>query len=312
MVNIISLDFISNHISKFGYKLKSSEYINAKSKLSFACDKGHIFSMNWNNMKTGQRCPKCHRINSRKYTKTNVEDLLKHTDFEVIDISIVKRRTYFNLLCKKHGKFSIRSDVLKVEGSICKKCDDDTKRSSIEDVILAISTIDTSLTLLTTTYVNNRQEMDILCKNHGIYKTSHSTLRKGLGACPRCNGSLNKREEVCRNIIQNLTGHIFNTVRPDFLLNVESNCCLELDGFCPELELAFEYDGEFHYLNIFGEDTLEKTKKRDRLKDVMCKKANISLIRIPYFIRTIELESFIDDQLCILGYGPILKEKQVD
>ena len=45
----------------------------------------------------------------------------------------------------------------------------------------------------------------------------------------------------------------FKKVRPLWLINYETGFCLELDGYCKQLKLAFEYDGIQHhiYLNPF-------------------------------------------------------------
>lgn len=61
---------------------------------------------------------------------------------------------------------------------------------------------------------------------------------------------------------------------------------LELDFNIPELRLGIEYDGEQHfdkelYEKLYG-DGFDRQVKRDRMKDKMCKKKNITLIRIKY------------------------------
>ncbi len=61
---------------------------------------------------------------------------------------------------------------------------------------------------------------------------------------------------------------------------------LELDFNLPKLNLAFEYDGEQHYdqelyEKLYG-DGFHEQVKRDRLKDKLCKKRGIKLVRIKY------------------------------
>jgi len=57
----------------------------------------------------------------------------------------------------------------------------------------------------------------------------------------------------------------------------------EIDGYCEELNLAFEYNGEQHYKEHkiwHREKTLEDQKKRDAKLKRLCKKSNINLISI--------------------------------
>lgn len=61
---------------------------------------------------------------------------------------------------------------------------------------------------------------------------------------------------------------------------------LELDFFIYKLNLAFEYDGEQHFdrelcENVF-KSNFDEQVKRDRKKDVLCRKERITLIRIKY------------------------------
>lgn len=61
---------------------------------------------------------------------------------------------------------------------------------------------------------------------------------------------------------------------------------IELDFNIPELRLGIEYDGEQHfdkvlYKKLYG-DGFDAQVKRDRLKDRLCRRKNITLVRIKY------------------------------
>lgn len=78
---------------------------------------------------------------------------------------------------------------------------------------------------------------------------------------------------------------------------------LELDGYCEELGIAFEYDGKHFHRNGMN-DLLEQMTRDDRTND-LCKKNGISLIRIPHtysYINLDELSSFIYSVLENLGF----------
>ena len=63
---------------------------------------------------------------------------------------------------------------------------------------------------------------------------------------------------------------------------------LELDGYCKELGLAFEYQGEQHYnpQNFFHRGksgSFRRLVERDELKVRLCEKAGVRLLVVPYF-----------------------------
>jgi hypothetical protein len=61
---------------------------------------------------------------------------------------------------------------------------------------------------------------------------------------------------------------------------------LQLDRYYPELKLAFEYDGQQHdkYIRYIhkARKNFEYYKECDGLKEVLCKKKGITLIRVSY------------------------------
>lgn len=83
-------------------------------------------------------------------------------------------------------------------------------------------------------------------------------------------------------------GHTFKKCRPNWLRNPLTNRCLELDGYCPELNLAVEYNGIQHYVwpNFLSMSLADfwKQRERDQLKEELCIRQHICLVRIPYTV----------------------------
>lgn len=108
-----------------------------------------------------------------------------------------------------------------------------------------------------------------------------------------------KNEKKCREIFETMFKREFPKRRPKQLITL-GNRHLELDGFNEELMLAFEYDGEQHFLDnkFFNkyEYSLSDRQNEDKLKNELCIKAGIKLIRIPYWENK-NLESYIRRQL---------------
>lgn len=124
---------------------------------------------------------------------------------------------------------------------------------------------------------------------------------------------INKTEEKCRTIFENIFKVEFKTIRPDWLKNpVPNGKNLELDGFNPTIKtpigqgLAFEYDGEQHskynkHFHRSGPMEFVYQTKKDTWKDMKCKEKKIILIRIPHFILSHDLERYIKEKINRLG-----------
>jgi len=115
--------------------------------------------------------------------------------------------------------------------------------------------------------------------------------------CPKC--AMKRSQKLMTEIVEKLypNNKFQCDFRPSFLkYNKGSN--LELDMYCEELKLAFEYDGEQHrkYVKCFHktEQKFIEQQERDVWKDAKCKELGIILIRIPDK----------DGDICIDCYNP--------
>lgn len=108
------------------------------------------------------------------------------------------------------------------------------------------------------------------------------------------------REEECRTIFEKLfTGYKFKSVFHKDIINPLTNHLLQLDGYCEELGVAFEYNGSQHYefTKRFHkcEKDLEYQKYKDKVKYERCKQLGIILIVVPYWVK--DMEDFIKKEL---------------
>lgn len=118
-----------------------------------------------------------------------------------------------------------------------------------------------------------------------------------------------KMEELCRDIFEKLFDRKFPSARPLFLRNPTTGQNLELDGYCPELNLAFEYDGGQHakYIPHFhkhGPTEFMYQVTKDDYKTKKCAAEGIDLIRIPHYIHKEKLHEYITRQLKKIGRMP--------
>lgn len=92
-------------------------------------------------------------------------------------------------------------------------------------------------------------------------------------------------EAQVRDYFESLLGRKFPTARPDWLRSDATGARLELDGYCEELALAFEYQGEYHYIYIpvhHQGRTLEEVEEIDALKKKLCQEHIVDLIQVPF------------------------------
>lgn len=146
--------------------------------------------------------------------------------------------------------------------------------------------------LLTKQFNSLKTRLRIKCINGHIFSKNYKSILQKKW-CKKC--KFNKNENICRYIIETLFKCEFKKCRPKWLKNPNTNRTLELDGYNEKLKIAFEYDGEFHYKtsNKNNKKKLLNQKNRDKIKDELCKKNDIILIRIPYYIKKENYQSHI-------------------
>lgn len=113
---------------------------------------------------------------------------------------------------------------------------------------------------------------------------------------PKRRGS--KKEELCRNILEEIYGIPFPNKRPNFLKSTETNRDLELDCYNEHLGIALEYNGIQHYVwpNFTGQskENFIKQVRRDQYKVNQCDLNGVYLITVPYNVPADELRSYIE------------------
>lgn len=150
---------------------------------------------------------------------------------------------------------------------------------------------------LSEAYKSNSTKMKWICANGHQWSAALSDIRKG-SWCPDCGSGA--RERLTRYYFEEITGSEFPKSKPIWLLNDRGNR-MELDGFNSELSLAFEHQGEQHYQEVehFNrrKETLATRLKDDERKRDLCKKNEITLIEVPYFISTEDLPAWIKNSI---------------
>jgi hypothetical protein len=143
------------------------------------------------------------------------------------------------------------------------------------------------------TYFTNKQDVQNLVTHTGPPKNS-------------------KGEIECRRCLEKIFNKPFPNKRPDFLRNpvtsnYEKDINLEIDCYNEELRLGVEFQGIQHskYNKFFHGDSKEKfynQRYRDVLKKHMCKDVGVTLIEVPYTVKTENIEQYLINELRKNGY----------
>jgi hypothetical protein len=310
-----NLKVLKQELNRRGWKLNSeiTKGVKQKDYVSVTCNNGHTREMRAGSIfKDKRNCRICvDDENGRSRQKYNMDEVRK----------IVKSK-HGKLLSKGRGKIKISSrieiqcnvcdyiwatsisKIIYVSYRWCPNCggSNPIELSEVKEIVA-----DFNGTLVSKSFKNARQKLELRCAyNHNFYKNA-TTLRAGEW-CPQCGGFL-VGERLVRVILEELTGCDFPAISPDWLRR-PSGQRLYFDGYCDELELAFEHHGRQHY-EIDGKWAKNKTQLkeiqlRDRQKIKISKKYGVSILEVPqygYYIRTIgELQGFIINGLEALDY----------
>lgn len=181
------------------------------------------------------------------------------------------------------------------KNSWCPYCSNKNKKSIIDANKLAKRY---DGVCLSTKYINNKTKLKWLCKYGHVWEATFNDINHNRW-CPECaNG---KYEKICRIYFETIFDKQFIKVRPSWLVN-EKNNRLELDGYCPELGIAFEHNGIQHYeQSNWFKSSLEQIKTHDNIKYKLCEIKGIKLITIPSLFSILKIDKLKDfiKQSCI-------------
>jgi len=81
----LTYEYVKSYIESLNYTLLSDTYKNKRTKLLMKCDKGHEFSIRWNDIQQMQRCSVCSALNSSSIPEKEVQQFVS----SMLDCDIV-------------------------------------------------------------------------------------------------------------------------------------------------------------------------------------------------------------------------------
>lgn len=164
---------------------------------------------------------------------------------------------------------------------------------------------------LSSEYVNSKSHLRWRCCEGHEWTAKSDHVLKGHW-CPICSAGVSER--ICRALLERMTGVRFLKLRPRWLRN-DRGKLMELDGYAPSLNLAFEYHGEQHYRQnaFFHNNTaaFERRSQDDEQKRQLCRQHGVVLLEVPCSIPHGELQACLTKQIESLGCHVIRDESPI-
>ncbi len=184
--------------------------------------------------------------------------------------------------CAANHIWEVTPYSLVVRENWCKKCYTPKTKIKIED--LKIIAEERFGKCLSDKYENAGEKLLWECYFKHQWLANPNQIKLG-SWCPTCSSGLYER--ICRFFIETIFNKPFPKIRPKWLIGVNKSL-LEHDGYCEELNIAFEHNGSQHYndLDYFNNKYL---KQNDIIKKELCIKNGTKLIIIPELCTKLKL-----------------------
>ena len=205
-------------------------------------------------------------------------------------------------ICNKYHTKEIHINKILAEKNIYKRTKQDGSRNSflthenIKDLI--------------SDYMNDYQPVDyIINKYHISPKRFYKILNENNIQLRQQRMYCGQRitESFCLKLDENVD---FQGKTLKDLINPESGHKLYPDVWMPKYKTMVEYDGIQHFAKAYGENSYEKIKKTDKIKEEYCQEHGYNMIRIDgriFKTDKYKIQEYIIDKLLEFGYDIDIK-----
>lgn len=279
-------EFINKAVIKHNNKYDYSkvEYHNCDTNVDIICPEHGLFKQTPYSHLLGHGCQKCGKeiapVNRREY---DIKSFIKNAEnihgdkYDYSMVNFINMSTKVAIICKKHGVFYQRPQEHINRKQGCKEC-------GIDLAINGITHDFGSFTNESNTRHYNKYDyskvnykgylipVEIICPKHGSFWQTPRDHINWCG-CQKCGLECNQskaHKEICRlldgfKITYNVNDR--ETIKP-----------YEIDVYCPDNNIAIEYNGS--YWHSFNNLETMKDKLRHSLKADLCHNSGITLLQI--------------------------------
>jgi very-short-patch-repair endonuclease len=269
-------DFIakSNGIHGERYEYTKTEYVNAKTKVTIICKQHGEFQQTPSNHLSGYNCQKCAK-NLKMDTNTYVERAkqIHSNKYDYSKVNYVNADTKVTIICKEHGEFEQIPDFHLNRKTGCPKCANNVTHEVNDFIENAQKSHGNKYDYSQVNYINNYTFINIICKEHGLFKQKPYSHVRGVG-CPHC---INKTEHKLWSLLK----EIYPTVKRQFKVEwCKNKRCLPYDFAIEEYKIIIELDGEQHFKQIANWKSPELQLEIDKYKINCANNNGYSVVRV--------------------------------
>ena len=271
-----SLEDLQRHAASRGGQCLATEYTGVRSKVHWQCENGHMWRATASNvLYCNTWCPIC--AGRAPVGLTRLQEHAAKLGGRCLATEYVNNKSKVEWRCKLGHIWWSTADVVVNQGKWCPHC----RKVGLPRLRAHAASLGGKC--LAKSYKNNRTRVLWECREGHRWKATALSVLNHNSWCPKCAASTWRTEAEIRNILETIFHPAeFVSQNPSFLNG------LQLDGYCKELSLAFEYQGEQHYdadnYFHFGErSSFLAQQERDARKAKLCEAEGVRLVLVPYF-----------------------------
>lgn len=259
-----------------------SPFENLSAKSQFKCGNcGNTFVSPLNKVLNGIRTCTCksheRRLEGFQKNYELLEGVAKSQGGLLLSEEPAQMKQKFRFRCSQGHEWEAQGTSVLRQGTWCPKCAGNSLRS-LEELRQIVTARGGEL--LSEVYEGVDATYEFKCNLGHEFANMFKKVEGGQW-CPTCNRGT-KSEEITRTYFEELFGVPFRKARPKWLRNSRGRQ-MELDGYSPELQIAFEYQGIQHFKD-FGlyKSDLNQRITDDELKFQLCQERGINLFYLTY------------------------------
>ena len=272
-----SLKDLQEHAASLGGRCRATTYEGMRVPVFWQCYKGHTWRASPNKVLNSKTwCPEC--AGNALLDLRRLQEHALHRGGECLATEYVNSRSKVTWKCEHGHTWDAAPYSLVNKGSWCPHC------RKIGLARLRAHAASLGGKCLAQSYENKQVKLPWQCKEGHKWEATATNVLHGNTCCPQCAASTWRTEAEVRSTLETIFHPAsFQACCPSFLGG------LQLDGFCPGLSLAFEYQGEQHYdpenYFHFGDHaSFHAQRERDARKAKLCKETGVRLLIVPCFV----------------------------